>query len=351
MNRSLIPLAGLYSTGARLRRRAFQRGWLKSRRLSHPVISVGNLTVGGSGKTPLVAEVAAILLRNGYKPSILTRGYGRKRGAELIALEPQSQRNPDSRAVGDEPALLARALPQVPVIICADRYRAGQVAEEHFGVDIHILDDGFQHFALQRDLDLVAIDVTQGVLQDSVLPGGRLREPLSALSRADVLVLTRVEIQDPASTEAQVRKRHPDTPIFRCSMGLRSLVKASTHEIIEPQNFRRTAVCAFCAIGNPSAFFSDLSRWGFNTVAEIALRDHHVYSKADIHRLNQKARDNKAAVFLTTEKDLMNLPAGLEFELPVMACAIRAEILDSQRFEQVLLAGFERKQVGSKVVR
>ena len=114
MNRSLMPLAGLYGAGARLRRRAYQQGWLKSRRLSRPVISVGNLTVGGSGKTPLVAQVAEILLGQGYKPAILTRGYRRERGAELIALEPGPVRNPDARTTGDEPALLARALTPEP---------------------------------------------------------------------------------------------------------------------------------------------------------------------------------------------------------------------------------------------
>lgn len=350
MNRSLMPLAGLYGAGARLRRRAFQQGWLKSRRLSRPVISVGNLTVGGSGKTPLVVEVAEILLRNGCKPAILTRGYRRKRGADLIALKPQSQRNPDSRVVGDEPALLARTLPQVPIVVCTDRYRAGLLAEEQFGADVHILDDGFQHFALQRDLDLIALDVTQGVLQDAVLPAGRLREPVSALSRADVIILTRVEIQDPALIEKQVKAKHPATPVFRCSMGLRGLIEAGSQKAIVTEDYRGHRVCAFCAIGNPSAFFSDLRRWGFNPVSEIALRDHHVYSKADIHRLNQAARKKKATVLLTTEKDLMNLPPLSDFELPVLACAIRAEILDSQRFEQVLLAGCARKQVGSRVV-
>jgi len=349
MNRSLIPLAGLYGAGARLRRRAFQQGWLKSRRLSRPVISVGNLTVGGSGKTPLVAEVTEILLRNGYKPSILTRGYGRERGTDLIALEPQLQRDTDSRVVGDEPALLARMLPGAPIVICADRYRAGLLAEERFGVDIHILDDGFQHFALQRDLDLVAIDVTQDVLQDAVLPAGRLREPSSALSRADVIILTRVEIQDPASTERLVSKMHPNAPVFHCSMGLHELVAAASREAIPPKVYQGDRACAFCAIGNPSAFFSDLRQWGFNLVAEIALRDHHVYGEEDVHRLNRAAREKKASVFLTTEKDLMNVPSQLKFELPVLACAIRAEISDTQRFEQVLLAGFERKQVGSKV--
>lgn len=341
MNRSLTPLAALYGAAARLRRRAYQQGWLKSRRLACPVISVGNLTLGGSGKTPLVAAVAEVLLRKGRKPAILTRGYGRQRGADLIALEPGPHRNPDARTAGDEPALLARTLPQVPIVICADRFRAGQLAEKRFGVDVHILDDGFQHLALARDVDLVAIDVTQDVLHGAVLPAGRLREPLSALSRADIVVLTRTEIQDPAATEKQVRAIHARVPIFNCAMGLRGLAGADSGQAVEPEDYRGRPVCAFCAIGNPSAFFSDLRRWGFKPVAEMAFRDHHVYSRQDAERLNRAAREKGAVAFLTTEKDGMNLPSGLEFGLSVLACTIRAEISDAEKFEQTLLAGIE----------
>ncbi len=347
MNRSLMPLAGLYGAGARLRQRAFQQGWLKSRRLSHPVISVGNLTVGGSGKTPLVALVAEILLRNGRKPAILTRGYRRKGGTDLIALEPQPQRNPDARTTGDEPALLARWLPNVPIIICADRFRAGQVAEERFGADVHVLDDGFQHFALARDIDLVAIDVTQDVLHDALLPAGRLREPVSALARADIIILTRTEIRDAAETERQVREINPSAPIFRCSARLRSLVEKGSGRAIESGEYGGRPVCAFCAIGNPGAFFADLRRWGFNPVAEIAFRDHHIYTMDDVRQLNRDASEKGAAAFLTTEKDLMNLSPQLEFQRPVLACIIQAEIHEPEQFEQLLLAGIKQKQVGS----
>ncbi len=348
MNRSLMPLASLYGAGARLRRRAFQQGWLRSRRLGRPVISVGNMTVGGSGKTPLVALVAETLLRNGRKPAILTRGYRRKGRTDLIVLEPQPQRNPDARTTGDEPALLAMSLPNLPIIICADRFRAGQVAEERFGVDVHILDDGFQHFTLARDIDLVAIDVTQDVLYDALLPVGRLREPISALVRANIIVLTRTEIRDQAETEKRVREINPGAPIFRCSTGLRSLVESVSGRAIKPGEYGGRPVCAFCAIGNPGAFFSDLRRWGFQPVAEIAFRDHHIYSWDDVRRLNRAATEKGAAAFLTTEKDLMNLSPQLEFQHPLLACAIQAEIHDPEQFEQLLLAGIEQKQVGLK---
>jgi tetraacyldisaccharide 4'-kinase len=350
MNRLLLPLAGLYGAGTRLRQQAFQQGWLKSRRLSRPVISVGNLTVGGSGKTPLVAKVARVLLQLGYKPAILTRGYGRERGADLIALGPQPKRAPDSRSIGDEPALLARALPQVPIIICANRYWAGRVAEERFGADLHILDDGFQHFALERDVDLVAVDVTQELLHGALLPAGRLREPVSALTRADMIVLTRTEIKNPAPTEKQVSQINPKAAVFRCATRLRWLIELGSQRAIEPGDYYGKPVCAFCAIGNPSAFFSDLRRWGFNPVSEITFRDHHVYGAGDIKRLNRVAHNRGATAFLTTEKDVMNLPPQTGFSLPTLAGAIQAELSDAGRFEQALVANLASKQLPSKVV-
>lgn len=351
MNRpSLMPLAVLYGAGTRLRQEAYRRGWFKSRRLNRPVISIGNLTFGGSGKTPLVSAVAEKLLRNGYKPAILTRGYRRERGADLLALEPQPGKAPDSRKVGDEPALLARALPQVPIVICADRYRAGRFAEEHFHVDSHILDDGFQHLALKRDIDVVAVDVTQDLMHEELLPAGRLREPVSSLERADIIVLTRTEIQDAAPMERQVGLVNPKALVFHCSTELQGLIELDGLRSVSPGENQSKRICAFCAIGNPSAFFSDLRRWGFHSVSELTFRDHHAYNAEDIERLNRLARDKGAEALVTTEKDFMNLPPKPAFIVPVLACAIRAEISETERFEQALVARVASKRLPSEVV-
>ena len=338
MNRLLAPFAEAYGLGASLREQAFHRGWLKARRLSRPVISVGNLTVGGSGKTPLVGWIAECLLRRGYKPAILTRGYGRKAGPDLLVLEPQPERNIDARTVGDEPALLARALPQVPIVVSANRHRAGQLAEKRFGVDIHILDDGFQHFALERDVDLVAVDVTQELADRGLLPAGRLREPCSALKRADLILLTRVEIQSPDPIEKRVRSINPRAQVFRCSTALRGLIEEGSSKPQSPAAYQGRPVCAFCGIGNPRAFFADLRRWGFTLSAEIAFRDHHVYGSQDVKRLHKMAQSAGAVAFLTTEKDLMNLSSQWRPELPILACGIRPEISDAKVFEEAILA-------------
>src|ERR1051326_9041789 len=141
----LQPLAQAFRLGLSIRAACYRHGWLKARRLSRPVVSVGNLTLGGTGKTPLVAYIAEAFIGRGLLPGILTRGYGRHHPSHLIAIEPQAGRAPDPREVGDEPSLLARSLPQVPVVVCADRYLGGRVLEERFGADVHVLDDGFQH--------------------------------------------------------------------------------------------------------------------------------------------------------------------------------------------------------------
>lgn len=338
MNPMLMPLAKTYGMGVQLRAHAYRRGWLKSRQLSRPVVSVGNLSVGGSGKTPLVAWIVAALLRHGYKPAILTRGYGRRRGADVIVLGPRAGRTASSRDVGDEPALLAQMAPQVPILICADRYRAGRLAEERFGVDVHVLDDGFQHFALHRDLDLVAVDVTQRLSDGALLPAGRLREPCSALKRSDLILLTRAEIQDAGPVEDQIRLINPRAKIFRSSTALQGLVEVANHRLAAPEVYAGQPMCAFCGIGNPRAFFTDLGRWGFTVGAQVAFRDHHVYGVTDVERLQAVARNSGATALLTTEKDLMNLPRDRKFELPVLACAIQLEISGAAAFEEGLLS-------------
>src|SRR5215472_8915034 len=212
-SRILAPLAALFRMGVTFRDAAYRRGWLRTQRLDRPVVSVGNLSVGGTGKTPLVMLIAKLLSQRGWNAGILTRGYGRRHGAQTVVLPPAAGRSPDPREVGDEPALLARALPQVPIIVCANRYRGGRRAEEYFNVDAHLLDDGFQHRALARDVDVVALDTTQEISARALLPAGRLRESPRALGRAHLVVVTRVELGDPRPLERQVRRINPHAQI------------------------------------------------------------------------------------------------------------------------------------------
>jgi len=314
--------------------------------LTRPVVSVGNLTVGGAGKTPLVAWIARSLLQRGWTPGILTRGYGR-RGSDLLALEPRSPRPANARAVGDEPALLARALPEVPIVVCADRYRAGRVAEVRFHVNVHILDDGFQHLALARDVDVVLLDVTQELSDRALLPAGRQREPCSGLARAQLVVLTRVELGDPRPAEKIVKQINPQAGIFHSTTKLCRLVDVEGGRTCSPEVLRGKAVTVFCGIGNPRAFFADLRTWGFTVVAEDAFPDHHTYTEEDLSRLSEKARRAGAAALLTTEKDAVNFPPFWDSEVPILACAIQTEVVEGGDFEKALL---ERLEAAKKTV-
>jgi tetraacyldisaccharide 4'-kinase len=328
--------------GVGLRQAGYRRGWFKIRRLARPVVSVGNLTVGGTGKTPLVVCVANILQRRGWKPSILTRGYGRRSKAEMIVVPPGAGRRAKAQEIGDEPALLARLLPEVPLIICADRYRGGQAVEERFPVDVHILDDGFQHLALARDVDLVALDATQTLSDGNLLPAGRQREPLSALRRAQIVVLTRSDSADPQCLEELVLKVHPAARVFRSRTELIGWADAWSGDAVSIEGIRAQKVTAFCGIGNPWPFFADVRRWGFTLVAEDAFPDHHVYTGGEIQQLVARARQKGAAALLTTQKDAVKFAADWAPQLPILACEIEAQILDGGEFERTLLTYLEK---------
>lgn len=334
----LQPLATGFRLGVALRHAAYRRGWLKTRRLGRPVVSVGNLSVGGTGKTPLVAFIARTLLKLGWKPGILTRGYGR-RGKELIALLPgigRTGRVADPRVVGDEPALLARALPEVPIVVCADRYRGGQFAEKQLNVNVHILDDGFQHLALARDVDVVVLDVTQKLSHGALLPAGRLREPTTALRRADLVVFSRTELGDPEQLASQVAQINPGARMFRSATKMCGLREVSSGRKSSPDDWQSKAVQAFCGLGNPQAFFADLRRWGLTPTSEKIFSDHHLYTETELRRLSEKARKTGARALITTEKDVLNFPSYWRPDLLILVCEIQAEVVEFSDFEAAL---------------
>jgi len=272
------PLTGLYGAATALRNTLFDRGVLPSRRLERPVVSVGNLSVGGSGKTPFVIALGKLLKARGIRFDVLSRGYGRKTRGVLIV-------EPDGNAAdfGDEPLLIARRL-GVPVIVGESRYEAGRVAELKFQPQLHILDDGFQHRSVARDFDIVLM--TERDFDDRLLPSGRLREPLSSLARADVIVLpVGLAVDHPA-----LRQK----PIWRIE-----------RELLLPS--LPSAPVVFCGIARPEQFFAQVRAAGIAPAAEIIFRDHHAYDLDDIQALIGARRDLQAGGFLTTEKDAINL--------------------------------------------
>lgn len=338
VNILLQLLSVVFQAGVELRHTAYRRGWFETRRLNRPVVSVGNLSMGGTGKTPMVILIARALVAGGHLPCILTRGYGRRGGKDLIVLAPGPGRIADPREVGDEPAVLAKALPEAPIIISPDRLRAGRIGEQQFQATVHLLDDGFQHLALHRDLDIVLLDVTRPLSDYAVFPAGRMREPLSAVERTHWVVLTRTELGDAGALQDRVHRINPRARIFRCATKLRGLMDARTGLPEPAGNLLCKKVGAFCGIGNPAAFFQDLRRWGFTVVAENVFRDHHVYSPGEFDRIFRTSQRAGAEAILTTQKDVMNLPPDLNVSLPFFACCVQPAIEEEREFEEALLA-------------
>jgi len=274
-------LSGLYAAGVAARNALYDRGTLPARRLRKPVISVGNVAVGGAGKTPFVMLLAELLARRGLRCDVLTRGYGRaSRGVAVVDVAGSAQQ------FGDEPLLIARRL-KVPVIVGEDRYAAGLEAEKQFDSDLHLLDDGFQHRALARDFDIVL--VTPDDARDRVLPAGRLREPLSALARADAVVLAAGAEPEPFPLAGR--------RVWRARRGIIPPRGAPQHPVV------------FCGIARPQNFLLQLRKAGVEPAAEASFRDHNRYSERDVRDLLQLREKSEADGFMTTEKDAVNLGA------------------------------------------
>jgi tetraacyldisaccharide 4'-kinase len=293
----------------------YDRRWLRSRSLQGPVISVGNLSTGGSGKTPFVILLGELLKARRISFDVLSRGYGRRtRGVLLV--EPGGL----PRDFGDEPLLIARRL-QVPVVVGEDRYEAGHYAESRFGPQIHLLDDGFQHRGLARDFDIVLVTPEDG--RDSLLPGGRLREPLQSLQRADAVVLT-----SGATAEA---------------FPLANKTVWRVRRSILPQSVPLRPVM-FCGIARPQNFLLQLRAAGIEPVAEASFRDHHAYTEKDVHDLLQLQKRSEGGGFVTTEKDAVNLGGYLAALAPLAVIRVKMELADADNAVDTMLRVIEERR-------
>ena len=328
----LLPLGLLYGGVMRLRNAFYRSGLLRRCRLPGTVISVGNLTVGGTGKTPMVLWIAERLAAEGHRPAVLTRGY-RGFGQSAAA----------SGSIADEVALLRQRLDgRAQFGVGKDRYRNG-LALAKDGAEWFILDDGFQHLALQRDADVVLLDGSDPFGGGVTLPSGRLREPRAALGRADIVVITRTS-HAPA-LEALVRG-FTSAPIFYAQARLDAVLRAPLMKETFPEGEREHCkFFAFCAIGNPAAFFEDLKSWGFSVAGRRSYADHHRYSGAEMRDLDRAAAAAGADALICTEKDVFNLADSQVTALPVYACRIRLALHDEEGFWQAVRAAVGRSRV------
>ena len=291
------PLSAVFGAAVRARNDFYDRGTFQVRRLQGPVISIGNLSTGGAGKTPFLLLLGELLKQRSILFDVLSRGYGREtKGVALV--DPAGS----ARQFGDEPLLIARKL-GVPVVVGENRYAAGLYAEQNFGPQLHLLDDGFQHRGLARDFDIVLL--TPVDVRDSLLPVGRLREPLSSLARADAVVLSG-NLSD-ESIPAFVKRR------WRVQ---RSIFAPQINDLC----------IAFCGIARPEPFFAQLQQAGMNIVTGERFRDHHAYDERDVRRLLTIRDRYRASAFVTTEKDAINLGERLRGLGTVHIVALRMEL-------------------------
>ena len=319
----------------------YEAGLSKTRHLPCPVISVGNITVGGTGKTPLVMLLARGLKERGITIAILSRGYMRKQSSDSLVSDGQNVFL-STEAAGDEPYLMANALKGVPILVGKDRFINGQMALERFGVRGLLLDDGYQHLQLHRDLNILLIDSNVGFGGDHLLPRGVLREPLSHLRRADLLVLTKVE--EPRTSlplERRLHEIHRQARVFHSHYEPIALVNPRG-EREDLQVLRGKKVLALSGIANPDYFSFLLKRCGMEIGREAIFPDHHFYTKQDLASIEEKGKGMDRVV--TTEKDMLKLQSLSIAHLPIQALRVEMKIWEEEEFFKRIMQLFAGKE-------
>jgi tetraacyldisaccharide 4'-kinase len=322
-----VPLGFIYGRIAHARRRWYaERPWLRHR-LWRPVVSVGNMTMGGTGKTPVVAHIASILQSMGERPAILSRGYARRDRVDGVVVVSDGRAiRADVGRAGDEPLMLARTVPEAIVAVSPERYLAGRLAEMRLGCTVHLLDDGFQHFRLERDVDLVVVDAAD-MDNRRPLPAGRWREPIEVVRLADAVI---VRAATPAEADA-LGSRLGVAQIFHAARTLEA------PRLIEPPGrpvspAAGTRVLAVAAVARPARFFADLREAGWVVAGELAFRDHCRFTAREVDRIVRAASEARAVMVLTTEKDLMRLLPLRPLPIPVAWVPLRMTIEPAAAF-------------------
>ena len=314
------PLAAMYGLGVRARNYLYDRGTLCARRLSGPVISVGNISAGGAGKTPFVILLGKLRQQRGIAFDVLSRGYGRRTRGVLLVDPNGSPQN-----FGDEPLLIARRL-GCTVVVGESRYKAGIFAENKFGPRLHILDDGFQHRSLARDFDIVML--TPEDVRGDLLPTGRLREPLASLSRADAVVI---------SGDIDTSALPAGNLVWRIRRGT-TVADAPQKPVV------------FCGIARPRRFVEQLEESGIRPVTRKFYRDHHSYSDSDIGDLIRLKDHKKAGGFVTTEKDAVNLNSRIEQLGAIAVAQVTMELVEpADPLDTILRTITDRKGEHEKI--
>jgi tetraacyldisaccharide 4'-kinase len=356
----------IYQAGVYLRNRAFNAGLISAKRLSCPVVSVGNLTLGGTGKTPFVIYLAGLLKEMGHETAILTRGYGRQKSIKTIILKPEENADFTASILGDEPALMRRRLPEAWLGISSDRFYAANAiisqreqAKREAGL-VFVLDDGFQRRAIRRDLDIVMIDSTQLPQAERLFPMGALREPVSELHRANIVVINRSFSPETVSTKntcaddvtENLRKYAPETDFFYCVQRIQTFLPFQTWldsgKTGHLPTMPGTAFLA-AAIGNPDRFKRDVQNIGIKTRGCAFFKDHAAIGKNDWKACVDAARKTKADAIIITEKDAVKISSPPDF--PLVVAVQNTELPEEERLREILNRVFERRDERAELPR
>ena len=339
---ALTPFGHLYGVAMRARRALYSSGRFRVHELGVPVISVGNLTTGGTGKTPLVEWIARELARTGERVCILTRGYGRAKPGARVVVSDGKEILSNAAEAGDEPLLLAETLKGMAAVISdADRVAAASWAIDNLHSKVFLLDDGFQHLRVARDLNILTIDASNPWGNRKLLPAGSLRESPAELARADCIVITRAD--DAHALEelrSEIAALNHEAPIFLSRMRISAIRevrgKLGQSSILEKE-IKRTRLAAFCGLGNPESFFSLLRRAGYQPAYTQTFRDHHTYTQSDLDQITRRSVARGAQILLTTAKDEVKL-RPLTSRLPCYVVEIEIEIENEETLKALIAA-------------
>ncbi|MEJ2038431.1 MAG: tetraacyldisaccharide 4'-kinase [Desulfosarcinaceae bacterium] len=351
---TVLWLASLvYEAGVGYRARLYRKGRKTSLRLTRPVVSVGNIALGGTGKTPMTVHIARIMSGEGYKAVILSRGYKGDHGRNVVAVSDGHRILADARQVGDEPCLMAHLLPGLPVVVGRDRHAAGKFAIHRFSPDFLLLDDGFQHLRLARDLNLLLLDGRHPFGNGHLFPRGMLRESPRALARSDAIVLTRA-VQADSPMNAASRFSDGERPVFRAAH--RPVVRGQVARgsacpalsEFEPVPLgsswlKSLPLFAFSGLAGNAGFWESIRQAGGAVKGTLGFSDHHRYRRADRERLQAAALEAGAGCLVTTDKDYVRLPKDWRWEWPLLIMGVEMDFRsDQQRWQSYISASLAR---------
>ena len=337
-SRLLLPFSWLYGAAVALRNLVFDIGLARVEKCQVPVISVGNISAGGTGKTPFVVELVSFLQKLGRKPAVLSRGYGRRsKGFQVVSNG--IQRCAEAITAGDEPALFAEKLNGVPVVVDEKRVRGARKAVELFSPDVIVLDDGFQHRSLFRDCDIVLMTAEELTMPAALLPAGYRREPLRALKRAHLIVVSKcTDLEEFRKASADLQSRF-HLPVIGLRTSMEKIREFGTRKEFDREALRGKKVVAFSGIADASSFDSTLDGLGANVLAHHRFRDHHWYTSDDLRKIGESFQAGGAEFLATTEKDMVRLGDGVGSleRLPILGIEVRSEIIAGESELQAVL--------------